>query len=199
MNSKRVFSGILLLSVLTFSIMTAASATTYTIGVKTGDSYTWEIKALDPSYTGAGGAKVGDRETMSITSVDETTTEWSIAYSLTAYNGASSSGTGTVPKDPASWSFIYICALPVSDYLTGAYGSSHVSGNKVTFTGMTVIIEMTYDTSTGVMSDMKYTVNGKVIFEIALVTTIPGYELTIFLGVSAISALSLIYLVMKKK
>ena len=201
MHSKHFLFGIILLSILMFSIMTAVNATTYTIGVKAGDSYTWEIKTLDPSYPGVpSGVKVGDRETMAITAVDETSTGWVITYHFTSYTGSSSSETETVPKNPTSWGFGLICALPVNEYLTGAVGSSHVSGNKITISYGLYSLEIVYDTSTGVMSSMKNTEAERgVVFEIALVPSIPGYELPIILGVSTVSTLCLIYLVMKKK
>jgi hypothetical protein len=201
MKSKKILFGFLLLTIFAISMMTAANAVT-TIGVKIGDSYTWQVKTLDPSYP-AGSIRQGDEAKMTITNIVESGAGWTINYAYWSFgvpfSGSGASSSDFLPKDPTSWSIGLICGLPVADYLTAAYGSTFASGNKLIFAIGVYSEEITYDTSTGVMSDMKYSEGGKVMFEIALVPAIPGYELSILLGVSAISTIGLIYIVMKKK
>lgn len=201
MKSNKFLFGFLLLTIFAISMMTAANAAT-TIGVKIGDSYTWQVKTLDPSYP-MGSIRQGDKSKMTITNIVESASGWTISYAYwdwaADFSGSGASSSDFLPKNPATWSFGLICGLPVADYLTGAYGSTFASGNKLIFAIGVYSAEITYDTSSGILSDMKYSKGGTVMFEIALVPAIPGYDLSILLGVFAISTVGLIYIVMKKK
>lgn len=225
MKVKHFFFGILLLSILVLSVGTAVTATTYTIGVR-GDLYTWEIKKLDPIYLDIADIPsntfVGDRADMQVMKVVETDTAWTIECWFRNYNrlvkdwpaprlrwlhcGSACDITVPVPKDPHSWDYALICGLPVNEYLTEAFGPTCVEGNKLKISStlikdwfhMDVLMEYVYDTSTGLMSSMKYTKGDTVLIEVALLSAIPGYELPILLGITAISTLGLIYLVMKR-
>ena len=213
----------MLLSIFAMSMMINGSAAVYTLGVSKNDEFVYQVTTVDEdgletvfgtgwaSYLGEGSVK-GVKWKYLITKIDEETTYWKVTMSFwDATVGEfeefpdSTVYLVTIYKDPASSSGIYyFCPTPVSNYLEAAYGASssyEVEGNSYTYTNSYYNIDhvLTFDSSSGAMSSMKYVYVGKTIWEIRLSSTIPGYELPILLGITAVSTIGLIYIVMKKK
>ncbi len=122
-----------------------------------------------------------------------------------------------VYKDPTSLSAYpsLILPVPVDAYLTALVGSipsyaqDYISSQdnvltidygKVPYYPYNYKDVMTWDTTNGVISSEKFTYVGKTIWELTLQGfQIPGYELPIFLGITALSTIGLIYVIRRKK
>lgn len=224
MKSKKLFFGLMLLSLFILSNMLSAQAAVYNIGVAENDEFIYEVTTVDEAgleavfgtnwaSTMGSSSILGVKEKFIITTVKEETNYWKITMqhwnpTTTDFEEYPDSGTYTdyVYKDPVDASFAYLFVpTPVSSYLTaiaGKYTDVKSSGNTITYdcdfmkTGLDM--EITFNDN-GVMSSMGYVYVGKTIWEITLGGLIPGYDLAILLGISAISMLSIIYIVMKKK
>ena len=225
MKSKKLFFGLMLLSLFILSNMLSAQAAVYNIQVAENDEFIYEVTTVDEAgleavfgadWAGDMGSSgiIGVKEKFIITSIDDTSTSyWKITMqhwnpTTVAFTEFPDSGTYTdhVYKDPADAFYVSLFVpTPVSSYLTVVAGKSTLmesSGNTITFdwdiikTGFDLVY--TYNNN-GVTSSYAYVYVGKTIWEVTLGGLIPGYDLAILLGISAVSMLSIIYIVMKKK
>ena len=224
MKSRNFLLGFFVLSIIAISAMLSANAAVYAIGVKADDSFTYQITTVDEagleavfgtnwaSDMGSSSVK-GAKAKYLITKVEDLTTYWKLTVSywdLTTADFAEfpdSSGSMWVYKDPDDASgFGLVCPTPVSSYLAVIAGKypTFLTADENTLTIDTGYpsgfkMSYTYDSGDGALSSMKYIYTGKTIWEMSRSGIIPGYELTILLGVSAITTVGLIYIQMKKK
>lgn len=224
MKSKNFLLAFLVLSIFAISTIISANAAVYSLGVKENDTFTYQITTVDadgleavygPSWASALGemSVKGAKVKYLITTIADKTTYWLLTVSYwdaTTGDFASypdSSGSMWVYKDPNdSFGPSLVCPTPVSSYLTVIAGKwptfLDASDNTLTetFSSPSGYKESwTYDNSDGALTSFKWIYAGKTIWELSRSGIIPGYELTILLGVSAITTIGLIYILMKKK
>jgi len=224
MKSKKIFFGLMLLSLFILSNMLSAQAAVYNIGVAENDEFIYEVTTVEEdgleavfgadwaSYLGPEGIK-GVKEKFIITTIKEETTYWKITSqhwdpTTAAFSEYpdSSAYYMNIYKDPDDAGYVFFFVpTPVSSYLAviaGKYTDVKSSGNTITYdfdfikTGLDWEITFNND---GVMTSWAWVYVGKTIWELTLGGLIPGYDLAILLGISAVSMLSIIYIVMKKK
>jgi len=187
--------------------------TTYTCKVKVGDEFIFTLTILTAAF-GETTKRVGDKFKILITDITEETDYFKIEYDIwnDISKGESFSSTADyhgwedIYKDPtnpeAGWSGNSFVLTPVSDYLTAfaetdPYYSS--SGNKLTHSIDSREWIHTFD-SNGVVSKIVFKKNGAVASVWMRVggLSIPGYNLPILIGLTAIAGVSIIYIVKKK-
>lgn len=207
MKSRYFLISLLGLSILTLSSI--AYATTYSVGVEVGDKQTYLVKTLGEGYTSYN--TVGNTFTLEVISIGDSSTQpsthWGIYLKAT---GASETTLEYQLKKTPTFGIAYICPVDVATYLSEANalvgGQAEVSGRSAKWTDNGVYKELTWDED-GWMTSLKYTVAGEVVSELvetdtpagggATGTGIPGYDLPILLGISALFSVCLILL--KKK
>lgn len=207
MKPKYFLLGFMAISILAFGSMVQA-ATTYKLGVGEGSSITYTVVKADSEMIASG--TEGSTVTMEISNVAESSSTWTVTFKV-----GSDSGSLAVSKTPSVGAFvIYVCPVPVADYLTAltaawndAYSAvfgedlASVSGTmwKLDFQGEGW--EITFDATTGWATSIKMLENDVVTYEISGVPagSIPGYELPLLLAIGGITTFGIMYTMMKKR
>ena len=179
---------------------------TYTCKVKVGDEFIYTVYE--------GGINVGNKSKIKITDVEEGTNYFYIEYDywdpISKGESFNSIADGwwyeDFHKDPSNgYMYIYYFVLtPVNDYLT-AYANAapccSSSGNKLTETVGQVQYISTFD-SNGVLTKKELKVDDTAIIVLSRggsTSGIPGYDLPLLIGLTAITSVSIINIVKKKK
>lgn len=210
MKSKYVLIWIFSLTILGLSSIVHAAA--YSLGVSTGSSQTYTVIKTSSSYTSY--TTEGNSFTLEVLSVEDalfnSKDHWKLSLKVTAAGKADRTEIYYVSKTP-TFGIAFICPLSVSSFLTAADaatgGSADVSGTSFSYVDATgVKIEYSYDATTGWATLQRKSINGEVVLEVqagAASTntgngTIPGYELTVVLGISVIFFMSKMLLLKRK-
>ena len=216
MKIKEKLIIVILLSLSRSAILTnVLGQTTYTCKVKVGDEFIFTLTTLTAAY-GETRKRVGDKFKILITDITEETDYFEIEYDIwfDISKGESFSSTADyhdwedIYKDPtnleADWLGNRFILTPVSDYLTAfaetaSYYSS--SGNKLTLSNFDSREWISTFDSKGVVSKIVFKKNGTVASVLSRGggSSIPGYNLPILIGLTAIAGVSIIYIVKKKK
>jgi len=215
MKKKEKLIIVILFSLSLSAILTnVLGQTTYTCKVKVGDEFIFTITTLDAVYGAMGGRSVGDKMKIYITDITEETDYFGLEFDTWDWISkgesfgaiADYSDSDEVYKDPTDMSYIhYFVLTPVSDYLAAFAAETSESdysssGNKLIESHDSYQNIFTYD-SNGVVSKMEYKMGGT---DLAVVSRggggreIPGYNLPILIGLTAIAGVSIIYIVKKK-
>jgi len=215
MKKKEKLIIVILFSLSLSAILTnVLGQTTYTCKVKVGDDFIFTVTTLDEVFGEGLGLSVGDKMKINITDITEETDNFKVEYDTwdMISKGESFGSTADesdweyVYKDPTDiYAYIYYFVLtPVSDYLAAFAETSESeyssSGNKLIESYDSYQTIYTYD-SNGVMSKMEYKMGGTVMAVLSRGgggSSIPGYDLPILIGLTAIAGVSIIYIVKKK-
>jgi len=203
-----LLSCFIFLSFISFGLMLSVKADTYTIGVESGDSQTWKITALHPSYLSyANYLEVGDLITATVQTVqNDEPSVGVVTVSVRMKYGASAEGNDdnlTIVMDPTNCLFLnYLCPVAVSTFLAAradALGDSYLAEDEsTTSNSVGVITQLTFDSETGWLTKKKIFSGTAVYYQIEATTSIPGYDLYVLQGAIVVSTLGLIYIVKKK-
>lgn len=228
MKSRKILFAFSLLSLIAFSMMLNVLAADFSLDVAEDDEFIWEVKTVneaelqDLGMTTAGDSyDVGSKMKIQIEDIDSTDPDyWKVYYDEWDFTDQDDwgSATGTyynyIMTDPddvyAGYYilFFYFVPIPTNSYLANAFEGwtgVDVDDNTValsmTYMGSNYKLISTYSTDNGVMTKFQITQDGEDIYMFELLTgfQIPGYELAILLGVTAISTIGLIYIMMRKK
>lgn len=221
MRKKLVITSLSVLFLLTLSSIFLAQAVTYSLGVSEGDNFTWEVKTVDKEgikevmgYDISGNYQEGQQLKMQINGITDEGASWKVTVAL--WNPTTSSFSAnpdsttdlTIYKDPAMYYGVsWICPIPVKDYIQGIYGSIPSSYVELTDNSYALIfpntggkIKITYDSSSGILSSYQILKSDNtVVFDYSLISEIPGYEVSLLMGILVISIIGIIYIKMKKK
>lgn len=218
-NKGKLFSIVILLSLSLLAISTSVfGQTTYTCEVKEEDEFIFKVTTLHPEFGDMGQLSVGDKMKIKITDITEETDyfdveydEWDMISKGESFNSTADWEEWEVvykdPSDPqAFWELSYFVLTPVSDYLAAfaeanseeGYSSS---GNKLTESYDSTTQFITTFDSNGVWSKRVLKAGGIVVVVLSRGgggSAIPGYDLPILIGLTAIAGVSIIYIVKKK-
>ena len=155
-----------------------------------------------------------------ITGISDKTTYWEVTFQFWDWTVGDFD---EYPDDTTYYTYIYkdavsfnglIVPVPVDAYLTALVGTLPTYVDWITAEDTSLTFDygkipyysynykevFTFDEEKGVLTSNKYTYVGKTIWELKLQTfQIPGYELQILLGITAISTIGLIYIIRRKK
>lgn len=196
--------------------------TTYTCEAKIGDEYIYKITKLNADWVNWTGLNLGDKEKIKITDITEDTYVYTIEYDKWDFISSNESFGATA--DHQEWDnvfkyeyyfylqrypfLLYFVLSPVSTYLS-EYAEVHAnyssSGNVLSINDYRVEdVIITYD-SNGIASKIQYsyqysnsTTAFYVLSRAGSSSSIPGYDLPILIGITAIASVSIIYIVKKK-
>ncbi len=225
MKTRPFFFAFLLLTLLTITMAFNAHAADYALGISEDDELIWRITTADTSEledlgynTADDRYQEGSRMKIQIEKIDATHPDyWKIHIEYWDWTDQDFSGSGEtkygyIYKDPTDpWAFLFVLATPfvptpVNSYLETAFDGTTIDVDDTTvslgftYYGENYKFSYTYRESDGVLEKFALTQSGTEIYAYELETfQIPGYELTILLGITLISTFGLIYLVMKKK
>ena len=195
----------MLFSVFAFGMMMEARAVTYTNPVTEGASVTLSgkqvVATVSSDYTLKFTAKT-------VAGTGPWTITWTVVVTVAGVEAAAVDNGQTMLLDPATavsfdllMSMAVACPTPVADYLTAiatALTGYTASGTTLTMGDTTNGIVSTYDAGSGLITSYKYYVSGVLVLDLSS-GGIPGYDLPILLGITAIGVIGMIYVMRKKK
>lgn len=219
MKKKEKFLFVILLSLSLSAISTNAfGQTTYTCKAKEGDEFIFSFTELDAYYAFLRGYRLGDKSKIKIIGVTEDTNDFIIETDIwdpiskneSFRATADYQATDYVYKDSSRINpdILFYVLSPVSNYLA-EYAEANPdyssSGNVLTRTGFRLefgeyIYSTTFD-SNGIASKFHYSNSTTVLYVLirsGSSSSIPGYDLPISIGLTAIAGLSIICIVKKK-
>lgn len=205
-----------------FNMTMNVKAATYTVGVSVEDTFTYVCTFRnDDSIASEGVADyfpiLGEHMKLTVNYIGESGDTYTVQYKLWDWLMADFADTHdsviteNIAMDPSvggkklGWYFV---ATPVSDYIAAMVSNSE---NSMTASGtygfsttvnVGVSARFAYDPISGVLTSIQFkAANADVIAEVTLstATIIPGYDLSLFLGLSAFSIIGLVFVVMKKR
>ncbi len=227
-RKEKLFFVILLSLSLSAILTNVFGQTTYTCKVKDGDEYIFTCTKLEERFLGISGSglwdvnAVGDKIKVKITDIRETERVFYIDYdrwepiSEGELFGAVSELTGThdLYNDPSNSHLLikFIALTPVSNYLaeyaetnTGLYGiygvlssSENVLTERRLIYGEYWEVVIEFD-SNGIASKIQFSIDATVLYVLTRTgLEIPGYDLLMLIGLTAITGVIIIYIVKKK-
>ena len=183
----------------------------YTCELKVGDQVILELIEVDKHHSIMWGEEIGDQRKYEVISVTEETYSfqiqigiWNIAANETFSNHSDSLLTFNVTKDPTKLSSLQVSILsPINSYLTEfVEGKPNFTVNKntIVWDDWPEIHYHTYD-SNGFISEFKLINNTDLLHHWVKPQPpgIPGYDLSIMIGLTTIAVLSLVYIWKKKR